>query len=164
MVWGPPLVYWDSKGTQDLTEHAKTIGFSRGTGEPLDNRGTGGPPFRSVSSLMLSTSWTGDQLLVKGTQLWNDWPIESLGQVILVAFTTWITCKMHFTWRSVVQKDSTSLPLMTVCTCTGCHFRHGKQSQTESWRVAVNDDIQVSRKVSRAKIGPVKRSERGRSL
>ncbi len=60
---------------------------------------------------MLSTSWTGDQLLVKGTQLWNDWPIESLGQVILVAFTTWITCKMHFTWRSVVQKDSTSLPL-----------------------------------------------------
>ena len=43
-------------GTQDLTEHAKTVGFSRRTGEPLDNRGTGEPPLRSVSSLMLSTS------------------------------------------------------------------------------------------------------------
>ncbi len=44
------------RGTQDLTEHAKTIGFSRGTGEPLDNRGTGGPQFMSISSLMLSSS------------------------------------------------------------------------------------------------------------
>ena len=56
MVWGPQLVYRDNKGTQDLREQAKTVGFSRGTGEPLDNRGTGEPPFKSVSSLMLSTS------------------------------------------------------------------------------------------------------------
>ena len=38
-------------GIQDLPGMHKTVGFPRGTGGPLDNRGTGGPPFRSVRSL-----------------------------------------------------------------------------------------------------------------
>ena len=47
------VVYWSSwtcdhqllNGTQDLIDHAKTVGFSRETGEPLDDTGTGETPF-----------------------------------------------------------------------------------------------------------------------
>ena len=62
--WSSNHPYLDSKGTQNPREHAKTVGFSRGTGGPLDNGGTGKPPFRLVISSMLSTVWTGDQTLL----------------------------------------------------------------------------------------------------
>ena len=41
----------------------KNCRFFRGTGGPLDNGGTGELPFRLVISSMLSTGWTGDQIL-----------------------------------------------------------------------------------------------------
>ena len=53
----------DNSTLSNPREHGKTVGFSRGTGGPLDNGGTGEPPFRLVISWMLSTGWTGDQIL-----------------------------------------------------------------------------------------------------
>ena len=107
MVWGPPLVHWDSKGTQNPREHAKTVGFSRGTGGPLDNGGTGEPPFRLVISSMLSTVWTGDQTLLTALN-WNDSRIESLGQVILVGLRSeW---PVKYTSRGEVLSQGTALP------------------------------------------------------